>query len=137
MSLQAPALLQYRDLPHNAVLALSIWRVGEAVPVSPLGGTTMRLFSKQGRLKTGAQKLQVWRGREADTAWPGATPGKLPVAQRGEIGLALLLVFIAAPRQMSAARCASRGSRNVCITWLLPPWHALTGPGLQVKCDGY
>ena len=37
MSLQAPALLQYRDLPHNAVLALSIWRVGEAVPVSPPG----------------------------------------------------------------------------------------------------
>lgn len=40
-------LLQYRDLPHNAVLAVSVWGLAEAQPLAPLGGTTMRLFSKK------------------------------------------------------------------------------------------
>ena len=39
--------LQYRDLPHNAVLAVSVWGLAEAQPLAPLGGTTMRLFSKK------------------------------------------------------------------------------------------
>ena len=40
-------LPQYRDLPHNAVLAVSVWGLAEAQPLAPLGGTTMRLFSKK------------------------------------------------------------------------------------------
>ncbi|KAK9811578.1 hypothetical protein WJX72_006428 [[Myrmecia] bisecta] len=78
--------VKYRDLPQHAQLALTVWEVAEAKPLRVLGGATMRLFSKKGRLKTGPQKLRVWLGSKADAGWPPATPGKVPVKQRGEIG---------------------------------------------------
>lgn len=78
--------LQYRDLPHTTVLAVTVWEVAEGKPVRPLGGGTMRLFSKHGRLKTGTHRLHLWEGQEADPAWPSTTPGKQPVRERGEIG---------------------------------------------------
>ena len=78
--------VQYRDLPHNVVLAVTVWQVSEGEPLRPLGGATMRLFSKQGRLKTGTHQLRLWEGQEADPAWPTTTPGKEPVNKRGEIG---------------------------------------------------
>ena len=64
-----------------------MWEVRDGEARRPLGGTTLRLFSKKGRLKTGAQELQVWLGRAADGGWPSSTPAKVPVAQRGELGL--------------------------------------------------
>jgi phosphatidylinositol 3-kinase len=77
---------QYCDLAHDAQLALTVWQIREGQPDAPLGGATLRLFSRKGRLKTGRQDLSLWPGREADVAWPPATPAKLPVAQRGELG---------------------------------------------------
>lgn len=47
---ESDALTQYRDLPHNAVLAVGVWGLAEARPLAPLGGATMRLFSKKARL---------------------------------------------------------------------------------------
>ncbi|KAL3157710.1 hypothetical protein ABBQ32_012142 [Trebouxia sp. C0010 RCD-2024] len=73
-------------MPHNAVLAVTVWQVSEGQALSPLGGATMRLFSKQGRLKTGTHRLRLWEGREANPAWPTTTPGKEPVSTRGEMG---------------------------------------------------
>ena len=78
--------LKYRDLGHDAQLALTVWEVRDGAQRRPLGGTTLRLFSKKGRLKTGGQDLQVWLGTPADTGWPSATPAKVPVARRGELG---------------------------------------------------
>ena len=78
--------LQYRDLGHTAQVALTVWEVREGAPQRPLGGATLRLFSKKGRLKTGSQELQLWPGQEADVRWPSSTPGKVPVAERGELG---------------------------------------------------
>ena len=78
--------IKYRDLGHDAQLALTVWEVRDGVPRRPLAGTTLRLFSKKGGLKTRAQGLQLWLGRAADGGWPSATPGKVPVAQRGELG---------------------------------------------------
>ena len=78
--------MQYRDLPHTTVLAVTVWEVSEGNPLRPLGAATMRLFSKQGRLKTGLQRLRLWEGQEADHAWPSTTPGKVPVNKRGEVG---------------------------------------------------
>lgn len=78
--------IKYRDLGHDAQLALTVWEAREGVPRRALGGTTLRLFSKKGRLKSGVQELQLWLGRGADAGWPSATPGKVPVAQRGELG---------------------------------------------------
>ncbi len=78
--------IKYRDLGHDAQLALTVWEARDGEARRPLGGTTLRLFSKKGRLKTGPQELQVWLGRAADGGWPSATPAKVPVAQRGELG---------------------------------------------------
>ena len=64
-----------------------MWEVREGCgAAAPLGGATFRLFSKKGRLKAGAQALRLWAGVEADASFPTATPGKVPVAQRGEAG---------------------------------------------------
>ena len=78
--------LQYRDLPHNAQLAVTVWGRAVAVPLTPLAGATLRLFSKRGRLKTGPQTARLWTGGPADTAWPSATPAKPPIQERGEAG---------------------------------------------------
>ena len=91
-----PCRAQYRDLPHDAQLAVTVWSVREGAPPAPAGGAAMLLFSKKGRLKAGRQRVRLWPGRPADVACPSATPGKLPVAQRGELGCGLL---------QSTARC--------------------------------
>ena len=78
--------LKYRDLGHDAQLALTVHEVREGRPIAVLAGATLRLFSKRGRLKTGPQELLLWLGQPADTSWPGTTPGKLPLAERGELG---------------------------------------------------
>ena len=78
--------MQYRDLPHTTVLAVTVWGVGEGKPLQPVGGATMRLFSKQGRLKTGLHRLRLREGQEADGAWPSTTLGKEPIPKRGEVG---------------------------------------------------
>ncbi|KAK9832006.1 hypothetical protein WJX81_007953 [Elliptochloris bilobata] len=78
--------IKYRDLPHDAQLAVTVWSVREGAPPVPAGGAAMLLFSKKGRLKTGLQRVCLWPERAADVACPSATPGKLPVAERGELG---------------------------------------------------
>lgn len=81
-------LPQYRDLPHDAQLAVTVWGAAEARPLAALGGATMRLFSRKGRLKDGPQGLSLALERAADLAWPPATPAKLPLARRTELGCA-------------------------------------------------
>ncbi|KAL4535341.1 hypothetical protein Ndes2526B_g06236 [Nannochloris sp. 'desiccata'] len=78
---------KYRDLGPTAQIALTVWEVreGEEAP-SPLGGTTMRLFSKKGRLKAGNHTLKLWLSQEGDIAYPSSTPGKVPVSERGHAG---------------------------------------------------
>lgn len=79
--------LKLRDLDSKAQMALTIMEFKEGMqqPI-PLAGTTFKLFSKHGRLKTGKQSLRLWAGTMADANCPTSTPGKVPVAQRGEIG---------------------------------------------------
>ena len=79
--------LQYRDLPHNTQLSLSLYEVGEGVPLAPVGGTTMPLFNKKGRLKTGPQRLRVWEDKQACTAWRTSTPGKVTFFRGGSAEL--------------------------------------------------
>ena len=79
---------KYRDLLPTAQIALTVWEVREGAEkgAAPLGGTTLRLFSKKGRLKAGNQRLKLWLGREGDSGFPSRTPGKVPVAERGRAG---------------------------------------------------
>ena len=79
-------VVQYRDLAHDTQLAITVWECAEGKPRRALGGTTLRLFSKKGRLKSGRQMLRLWMGREADAGTPSGTPGKVPLAARGELG---------------------------------------------------
>lgn len=60
-------LLQYRDLPADTYLSLSVYELSEGRPMLLVGSTSMPMFSKKGRLKTGQQQLQVQKrqaGRE-------------------------------------------------------------------------
>ena len=74
-------------MEHATQLALTVWEVRESSGgPAPLGGAAFALFSKKGRLKTGVQLLRLWAGQPADVRWPSATPGKVPVRERGELG---------------------------------------------------
>ncbi len=55
-----PCMLQYRDLPPDAALSLSIWELAEGRSLELVGDAAMQLFNKKGRLKTGRQQLKVW-----------------------------------------------------------------------------
>lgn len=70
--------VKYRDLGLLAQLAMTIWedREGAEGP-SIVGGTTLPLFSRKGRLKTGSQTLHVWMNMKADESVPSSTNGKL------------------------------------------------------------
>ena len=79
--------VQWRDLPADAHLALTIWEV----TVGKCGrhakaGATCRLFSRKGRLKGARQALQLHPNRAADPCWTTQTPAKQPLARRGELG---------------------------------------------------
>ena len=79
--------IKYRDLGHDAQLALTVWEAREGAPRRPLGGTTLRLFSKKGRLKTGGgRSCRSGPAAPQTPAGPSATPAKVPMALRGELG---------------------------------------------------
>jgi phosphatidylinositol 3-kinase len=42
-----------------------------------VGGATLTLFSNKKHLRTGKQKLRLWRARRADGSVPTSTPGKV------------------------------------------------------------
>jgi hypothetical protein len=50
---------QYRDLPADTHLSLSVYELSEGRPLLLVGSSSMPMFSKKGRLKTGQQRLQV------------------------------------------------------------------------------
>ncbi|KAG0614104.1 hypothetical protein M758_6G151500 [Ceratodon purpureus] len=76
---------KYRDLTANAQLALTVWDVSSPRQEVVVGGATLALFSSKKQLKTGKQKLRLWRARQADGSVPSKTPGKVPKHERGEV----------------------------------------------------
>jgi hypothetical protein len=73
---------KYRDLTANAQLALTVWDVSSPRQEVAVGSATLGLFSSKKQLKTGKQKLRLWRGRKADGSVPTSTPGKVFVMYR-------------------------------------------------------
>ena len=69
--------IAYRDLPADAVAAITIWDVVGARKVTAVGGTTVSLFGKRHELRKGGKKLQLWPQREGDGRWRSATPCKI------------------------------------------------------------
>ncbi|KAL8613416.1 hypothetical protein ACOMHN_057136 [Nucella lapillus] len=72
--LQVPIRLS--SLPRNAVLALTIWDIEGTFKAVPVGGTSIRLYSKRGKLRKGMHDLRVWPGIVADGSDVSTTPGK-------------------------------------------------------------
>ncbi|RHZ17383.1 hypothetical protein DYB31_005228, partial [Aphanomyces astaci] len=62
--------MKFKDLPRNAVIALTLWGVNQV----PIGGTTIAIFAPNGCLKDGTQCLRVWPGVAADPQLDTTTP---------------------------------------------------------------
>ena len=56
---------------------IQVWDVSSPRREVVVGGATLALFSSKKQLKTGKQKLRLWRGRQADGSVPTKTPGKV------------------------------------------------------------
>ncbi|XP_025833575.1 phosphatidylinositol 3-kinase catalytic subunit type 3 [Agrilus planipennis] len=69
--------VQFSDLPRNSQLALTIYDCVGPNKLSPVGGTTVSLFSKYGLFRQGMLDLRVWPNKEADGNFPSSTPGKV------------------------------------------------------------
>ena len=78
--------MQWRDLPADAQLALTVWEVtvGECGRHAK-AGSACSLFSRKGRLKSAHHSIDLHVGG-ADASSPIQTPAKVPLAQRGELG---------------------------------------------------
>ena len=105
--------IKYRDLPQETVLCVTVWssedfsllsssknsspslhflRGGlgdkqEKLGPKPLGGCTLKLFSKKLRLRSGSRKLRLWQGKIGCGKEPTTTPGKIPLDERGKTGV--------------------------------------------------
>lgn len=69
--------VQFNDAPRSAQLALTIYDCVGPNKLTPVGGTTISLFSKHGLFRQGMLDLRVWPNKEADGNFPSTTPGKL------------------------------------------------------------
>ncbi|KAF6260720.1 phosphatidylinositol 3-kinase [Scenedesmus sp. NREL 46B-D3] len=78
--------VKYRDLPADTYLCLSLYELCEGRPMLLVGSSSMPMFSKKGRLKSGQQRLQVWEGCALDVSQPQLSLGKPPLSQRSQVG---------------------------------------------------
>ncbi|KAI9367686.1 kinase-like domain-containing protein [Aspergillus egyptiacus] len=84
--LQLP--MSIKDAPLECQLAITIWDLspfgGEGADghYIPFGGTTIRLFDEDGKLKTGRQKCKVYRHKAADGFSATTTPSSPPARRR-------------------------------------------------------
>lgn len=76
--------IHFKDIPSNAILALTIYDICGPQQAVIVGGTTVSIFDKHGCcLKRGIQDLKVWMDLEADGSMRNLTPG-MEDGQRGE-----------------------------------------------------
>ncbi|CAF2040491.1 BnaA09g14140D [Brassica napus] len=76
---------KYRDLTAHSQLAITVWDVSCGKGEGLIGGATILLFNSKMQMKSGKQKLRLWKGKEADGSFPTSTPGKAPRHERGEL----------------------------------------------------
>ena len=69
--------LRYKDLPRNAMLALTIYDILGPRKEIAVGGTTISLFGEHGCLRRGFRDLRVWNDVEADCSILNTTPGEV------------------------------------------------------------
>ncbi|KAJ5619328.1 hypothetical protein N7510_003312 [Penicillium lagena] len=84
--LQMPMSL--KDAPLNSQLAITVWDLsplaggGAQAHDIPFGGTTIRLFDGEGKLRMGRQKCKVYRNKAADGVSSTTTPSVPPPKRR-------------------------------------------------------
>ena len=68
--------IHYKDIPQNAVLALTIYDILGPRKTVAVGGTTIPIFGKHGCLRRGIHDLRVWPDEVADGSLNNSTPGE-------------------------------------------------------------
>lgn len=68
--------IHFKDIPCNAVLALTIYDIYAPQKAIPIGGTTISIFGQHGCLRRGIHDLRVWPDVEADGSVCNCTPGE-------------------------------------------------------------
>lgn len=68
--------IHFKDIPLNALLALTIYDIYGPQKTIPVGGTVVPVFGEHGCLRRGIHDLKVWPDVEADGGVPSSTPGE-------------------------------------------------------------
>ncbi|XP_065885169.1 phosphatidylinositol 3-kinase catalytic subunit type 3-like [Dysidea avara] len=68
--------IQYKDLPRDAMLAMTVYDVYGPRKAIPVGGTVVSVFGKHGCVRRGIHDLKLWPGVVADGNIKTITPGK-------------------------------------------------------------
>ncbi|WFC98087.1 phosphatidylinositol 3-kinase [Malassezia yamatoensis] len=77
---------QIADLPQTATLVFTILSFGSEAGTSVIGGSAMPLFDRDGSLRSGQQRLHIWRGVAGDNHIPTSTPFHIePVGEAQEL----------------------------------------------------
>ncbi|OQE19544.1 hypothetical protein PENSTE_c015G02496 [Penicillium steckii] len=78
--------MSIKDAPANSQLAITAWDIsplaGNKSHYVPFGGTTIRLFDTEGKLKMGRQKCKIYRHKAADGFSSTTTPSTPPSRRR-------------------------------------------------------
>ncbi len=76
--------IHFKDIPCNAILALTIYDIYAPQKVLPVGGTIVPIFGEKGCLRRGIHDLKVWADVEADGSMRNSTPGEGVAGGEGE-----------------------------------------------------
>ena len=102
--------IHYKDIPRNAVLALTIYDILGPRKTVAVGGTTIPIFGKHGCLRRGIHDLRVWPDQEADGSLKNSTPGE---RDEGEVGGGALQMV-----RLSKLVQKHRKGRMMTVDWL-------------------
>jgi len=87
--------MQYKDLDLSSQLSMTVWcwKLGEEKE-KVLGGTTFAFFSKNQRLKTGGQNVDLHPGKEADESIESCTSRKVLQCRNDRLRCVMNYLFI-------------------------------------------
>jgi phosphatidylinositol 3-kinase len=106
--------IPYKDIPRNAVLALTIYDILGPRKTAAVGGTTIPIFGKHGCLRRGIHDLRVWPDREADGSLKNGTPGERDMGESAEGGEGAPMQMV----RLSKLVQKHRKRRMMIVDWL-------------------
>jgi phosphatidylinositol 3-kinase len=100
--------MHFKDMPSNAILALTIYDIYGPQEAIPVGGTTVSIFGKHGCVRHGIRDLRVWSNVEADGSVRSSTPGEGERASEGHSEM----------RRLSKLVQKHKKGRMLTVDWL-------------------